>query len=101
MKLKGCISNGNILRGPVLKEHISERVQSVPPALEAPQRGLGQPPALAQAKIPCRLPAWLPLPEGQGEMPLGQGCARGAAPGLLRIPGTALPQTPPDSHGKL
>lgn len=35
MKLKGCIPEGNILRGPVLKGHISEKVQSVPPALES------------------------------------------------------------------
>lgn len=99
MKRKGCIPEGNTLRGlrgPVLKGHISERVQSVPPALEAPPRGLGKPPSLAQVKIPCRLPAWMPLPEGKGEMgekPPGQGCARGPAPGLLRRPGTALART--------
>lgn len=68
----------------------------VPPALEAPQRGLGQPPALAQTKIPCRLPAWLPLPEGRGEM------VRAAPEEQLQdYYESALPQTPPDGHRKL
>lgn len=51
-------------------------VQPVPPALEGPQRGSGQPPAPAQAKLPRRLPAWVPPTAGEAKFLRGR-----AAPG--------------------